>query len=188
MTQETQSKALLLSALVDGRLRGEEFASTVAWLEHDEDARLTWQAYHLVGDVLRSGESIVRPREAAFLQRVTLGLRQEVALTAQVRAAGLRPGRELAARPGPDGRSARGANDARARWKLFAGLASLALAAVTAWQLVGGPVDPGIAQQVMLRDPQLDALLAAHRQSGGASALQMSAGFLRNATFEGSSR
>ncbi len=37
---------------------------------------------------------------------------------------------------------------------------------------------------VMIRDPQLDALLAAHRQFGGASALQVPAGFLRNATFE----
>jgi len=38
--------------------------------------------------------------------------------------------------------------------------------------------------QVMIRDPQLDALLAAHRQFGGTSALQMPAGFMRNATFE----
>lgn len=36
---------------------------------------------------------------------------------------------------------------------------------------------------LMLRDPQLDALLAAHRQLGGASALQAPSGFLRNATF-----
>jgi len=36
----------------------------------------------------------------------------------------------------------------------------------------------------MIRDPQLDALLAAHRQFGGTSALQMPAGFLRRATFE----
>jgi sigma-E factor negative regulatory protein RseA len=38
--------------------------------------------------------------------------------------------------------------------------------------------------QVMLRDPRLDQLLAAHRQSGGASALQVPSGFLRSATFE----
>lgn len=37
---------------------------------------------------------------------------------------------------------------------------------------------------VMIRDPRLDELLAAHRQFGGTSALQMPAGFLRNATFE----
>jgi sigma-E factor negative regulatory protein RseA len=40
----------------------------------------------------------------------------------------------------------------------------------------------------MIRDPRLDALLAAHRQFGGTSALQMPSGFLRNATFEESSR
>jgi sigma-E factor negative regulatory protein RseA len=41
---------------------------------------------------------------------------------------------------------------------------------------------------VMIRDARLDELLAAHRQSGGASALQMPSGFLRNATFEGPAR
>jgi sigma-E factor negative regulatory protein RseA len=38
--------------------------------------------------------------------------------------------------------------------------------------------------QVILRDPDLDALLAAHRAMGGNSALQLPSGFLRNATFE----
>jgi sigma-E factor negative regulatory protein RseA len=40
------------------------------------------------------------------------------------------------------------------------------------------------ASALMIRDPQLDALLAAHRQMGGTTALQMPSGFLRNATFE----
>ena len=42
--------------------------------------------------------------------------------------------------------------------------------------------------QVMIRDPRLDELMAAHKQFGGTSALQMPAGFLRNATFEGPAR
>lgn len=42
--------------------------------------------------------------------------------------------------------------------------------------------------QLMIRDPQLDALLAAHRQFGGTSALQMPAGVLRNATFSEGAR
>ena len=42
--------------------------------------------------------------------------------------------------------------------------------------------------QVMLRDPRLDELLAAHKQFGSTTALQMPAGFLRNATFETPSR
>ena len=41
---------------------------------------------------------------------------------------------------------------------------------------------------VMLRDPLLDELLAAHRQASGASALGDASGFLRNATFEGTGR
>lgn len=44
---------------------------------------------------------------------------------------------------------------------------------------------PGTA---MLRDPRLDELLAAHKQFGSASALQMPAGFLRNANFEAPAR
>jgi sigma-E factor negative regulatory protein RseA len=44
------------------------------------------------------------------------------------------------------------------------------------------------AEQVMIRDPRLDELLAAHKQFGGASALQMPAGFMRNATIEGPAR
>lgn len=40
----------------------------------------------------------------------------------------------------------------------------------------------------MIRDPHIDALLAAHRQFGGTSALQAPTGFLRNATFEEGAR
>ena len=55
------------------------------------------------------------------------------------------------------------------------------------------PADQGVAvagnePQVMIRDPRLDELLAAHKQFGGTSALQMPAGFLRNATFEAPAR
>ena len=42
----------------------------------------------------------------------------------------------------------------------------------------------GSAGAVMLRNPQLDAMIAAHSQLGGGSALQMPSGFLRNATFD----
>jgi sigma-E factor negative regulatory protein RseA len=46
---------------------------------------------------------------------------------------------------------------------------------------------PG-STQIMIRDPRLDELLAAHKQAGGATALQTPSGFLRNATFESPSR
>lgn len=44
------------------------------------------------------------------------------------------------------------------------------------------------AAAVMLRDPRLDELLAAHQQFHGASALQLPANFLRNANFESPKR
>ncbi len=50
---------------------------------------------------------------------------------------------------------------------------------------------PGLAvatpQGTLIRDAQLEALLAAHRQYGGVSALQMPAGFVRSATYDASS-
>ena len=46
----------------------------------------------------------------------------------------------------------------------------------------------GNEPQVMIRDRRLDELMAAHKQFGGTSALQMPAGFLRNATFEAPAR
>jgi sigma-E factor negative regulatory protein RseA len=87
---------------------------------------------------------------------------------------------------------------------MVVGLASVAVVAVLAWQGFKGSEAPGaqlaVAPQagttagdpdvtpVMIRDPQLDALMAAHRQFGGTSALQMPTGFLRNATFEAGAR
>lgn len=43
-------------------------------------------------------------------------------------------------------------------------------------------------QGALIRDPHLEALMAEHRQHAGMSALQMPAGFLRNATFDAPSR
>ena len=93
------------------------------------------------------------------------------------------------------------ANDAIFRWKLVAGFASLAAVSAIAWNAAGllTPVDasqlaqasPSVQQVLvaspqgnMVRDARLEELLAAHKQMGGTSALQVPAGFLRNATFD----
>lgn len=61
--------------------------------------------------------------------------------------------------------------------------------AVTTPPAISAPTELAQAgAPVMIRDPRLDELLAAHKQFGGASALQMPAGFLRNATFEAPER
>lgn len=210
--QEVVNNRELLSALADGQLRGEEFARTVEWAGYAEEGRLTWHTYHVVRDVLRSGDAVATSHDAAFMQRLKLGLQQEASHVPRVNAHDSIADDEISSevrsleRPKNEG-----ANDAVFRWKLLAGLASLAAVSVIGWQAVGGWGDqrevPQLAQvqvespdvalqqavvggepQVMIRDPQLDALLAAHRQFGGTSALQMPAGFLRNATFEGAAR
>ena len=62
------------------------------------------------------------------------------------------------------------------------------LAAVPAAAPASGVVLTETSRGPMIRDERLDRLLAAHRQWSGATALQTSNGFLRNATFEGPAR
>lgn len=179
----------LISALADGHLRGDEFARGVQAAAADARAREAWCAYHLVGEVLRTGRACAGTPHEEFLSRLRGRLAQE-------------PG----ARPQPLPREAhvgRGehpsANDWS--WKIAAGVASVAAVAALGWnmfgvaapaaqpQLAAAPVAPQqAAAPAVIRDPQLDRLLAAHRQYGGATALQSSSGFLRNATFEGPAR
>ena len=106
-------------------------------------------------------------------------------------------GRPAAAIESPRVPATRAANDWG--WKLAAGVASVAAVAAIGWNLVatGPAAGPQLAAApaaagpapvqaaAMIRDPRLDQLLAAHRQLGGATALQAPSGFLRNATFEG---
>ncbi len=66
---------------------------------------------------------------------------------------------------------------AESRTTAVAGLPAGATTAQTVTLASGEP-------QVMIRNPRLDALMAAHKQFGGASALQTPAPFLREATFE----
>ncbi|RYX97664.1 MAG: anti-sigma factor [Comamonadaceae bacterium] len=98
------------------------------------------------------------------------------------------------------------------RWKMVAGFASVAAVAAIAWTVTGMssvPAGPQLALQsppqtqpqqrqlageeqilvaspqgTMVRDARLEEMLAAHKQFGGTSALQVPSGFLRNATFE----
>ena len=184
----------LISALADGQLQGQAFAMGVQLAASDPLARQAWQTYHLIGDVLRSGESAAGTTSPAFLERLQARLRLEKPLPAPDRTPAV-----VVQDVRPEA-----ANDSSFRWKLVAGLASVAAVGAIAWSLAGvlpGKIDSGqLARSgsgtvltagergVMIRDPQLDELLAAHRQLGGASALQMSGGFVRNAAFDGSNR
>jgi sigma-E factor negative regulatory protein RseA len=180
----------LVSALADGQLRGEEFARAVEAASSDAAGREAWIAYHLIGDVLRSGELAAGSAPDEFLQRVQRALQQEPRGRA-VADAGVS---DLLAAPR---RSA--ANDSSFRWKLVAGFASVAAVGAIAWSMAAGTAGKAEPPQlaaaetkgtvltagergVMIRDPQLDEFLAAHRRLGSASVLP--AGFVRNATLE----
>lgn len=202
-----------VSAMVDGQLDGDAFADGADALASSDDARSAWHSYHVIGDVLRSADLPDCAGDRAFVARLRARLQAEstvvpaVALVPAV-AQPVAVATSLLPAAGPDARRAdrASANDPVIRWKWLAAAASLAAVAVLGWnltkpttlagaQLAGAEPAaangqalasrPETAQPpVMLRDPRLDELLAAHRQYGGASALQTSAGFLRNATFE----
>jgi sigma-E factor negative regulatory protein RseA len=190
----------LISALADGQLQGEAFARAMDTACAGREALDTWHAYHLIGDVLRSGELAGGAPGDRFLEKLSQRLAQERGAD-RPQPAMLPP---IAVRPA--------ANDGVFRWKMVAGVASVAAFAAVGWSVLGTGSSPAFTGQpqlaissqqpagesatvltraepgVMIRDPKLDELLAAHRQFGGASALQSSAGFLRSATFEGPAR
>ena len=186
----------LVSALADGQLAGDELARALQAATRDAAAVEAWATYHLIGDVLRSGELARGTPSDRFLTRLQEGLRAE-----RPQAATLPPIRvqEPVAAVADPARPA--ANEQR--WKLVAGLASVAAVAAIGWTVAGAGADRGGAQLAatppagvvltsgergtMIRDERLDQLLAAHRQLG-AAALQAPNGFLRNATFEPAGR
>lgn len=189
-----------MSALMDGELEGEALADALRFAQED-DVLATWEIYHLVGDVLRS------PELAAGAHSPLLGkLREQLAQEpSHVREASNLVSEMPVA---PAQVEVPAANASVFRWKMVAGVASMAAVAAIGWssldtlrnggsQLAAAPaagaapvvaVSEGAGQPVMLRDPRLDELLQAHKQFGSTSALQMPAGFLRNATFEEPSR
>ena len=201
-----------VSALMDGQLHSQEFAHAVLAACDDADAQETWDTYHLIGDVLRAGATAHVQVAPDFVARVQARLQAEGVATAPV-AEGIsqRPDAGVV-QPMPSRQPA--ANTDSFRWKMVAGFASLAAVAAIGWNSASTVWAPATAPQlaqapkvvasplvavavpsmgqgggaVMLRDPQLDDILAAHKQQGGSSALQMPAGFLRNATFEGRTR
>ena len=174
-------------------------------------ARAAWHRLHVVGDVLRSNELAVCRKDVDFFTRLTTALQLEPNLAPSANATSVpRQLTPIEANPLEPRQVAvvqDSANEPVFQWKWMAGLSSAAAVLAISWNLVGGmaanpdaqlaqvtlPAPAVVAVQaaapvqagsdVMLRNPQLDAMMAAHSQLGGSSALQMPSGFLRNATF-----
>jgi sigma-E factor negative regulatory protein RseA len=74
----------LLSAMADGEADEAELArGLAAWAGADPQQRLSWHAYHLIGDVLRSEDLASPPgRDGDFLQRLRARLDEEPAVLA----------------------------------------------------------------------------------------------------------
>lgn len=183
-----------LSDAMDGRLR-DEAGIVLESLLADPQAVQTWHVHHVIGDVLRSEELAPSARDLAFWERLERRLADEP----------VRPSLPTAMPLDVSVLSASAANASVLGWKWLAGAACAVLVGVLgsgAWNQITdstnaqmasrAPVTPNAPPQVallpqapvILRDPQLDAWMAAHHQLGGHSALQMPSGFLRNATFE----
>lgn len=191
-----------LSALVDGALHRDELPLALDFA-YEQQGREAWCLYHLVGDVLRSPELATGTDSRDFLSRLRQNLAAEPVSELSAIA-------ELQQIVSPPTVLVAAANTSLFRWKMVAGFASLAVVAAVGWNSWGylqgneqvaaqlavtAPasaeilaVADGDAPVVMIRDPRLDELLAAHKQFGSTSALQMPAGFLRNATFEAPAR
>lgn len=200
-----------LSALTDGQLSRAAASHTLDWLLSDDTAQSRWHTYHLLGEVMRTEVLPCPERESAFMQRLSAALAKEPHPVAPKIA--INTIASEAYIQGSRGQNNTAANDAWFHWRWAGGLMALLAVAVVSWSsltavLVLG-VSPQLAQVIvptgqslaalplvvasdapapMLRDPQLDAFLAAHKQFGGTSALQKPSGFLSNAVFEGAPR
>ncbi|TFY96504.1 sigma-E factor negative regulatory protein [Ramlibacter rhizophilus] len=182
----------MISALADGDLAGARASATLDLLCSDPAAEEAWHCYHVIGDVLRSPDLARATPRADFMQALSKRLAEEPrpVVPVAVPLGLVEPPIDADIRP-----TAEPANDPVFRWKIVAGAASLAAAFAVSWSMLGAPgapVGPQLASvpanELMIRDAQLDELLAAHQQLGGAGALQMPASFIREVSFDARNR
>ena len=203
-----------LSALVDGELDEAAVVSACGHWKSDGEARCTWHAYQLIGDVLRSDELAAGAgANEQFLVslRARLAVEPVVLAPAPLVGAAISPGRAVAAR------GWRGS-----RWMLPSAMAAglvLVVGTFTTLRPGGLPSNgtpavsladassssassmlrPASLEQPaqpmtvvmngkIIRDARLDRYLAAHKQFSGSSALGLPSAFLRSATVESDGR
>jgi sigma-E factor negative regulatory protein RseA len=197
----------LLSALADSHLTSAECIATLDACKHDPSLVKQWNAYHLVGDVLRSSApGFAQGADMGFVDRLQQRLASETTFVTKTigpdsapRFQSAEQGIVLAQLEMPVRRQ-KAANDGSFRWKMVAGFASAAAVFAIAWStfgslsrsdapqlaldraneqvLVASPMGP------MVRDARLEEQLADHRQLGSAATLQMPSEFFRNAAFD----
>jgi sigma-E factor negative regulatory protein RseA len=213
MLNDSESNAAArerLSALLDGESDGAGIAQACAHWRESVEARATWHAYHLIGDVLRSDDLAIEPvRDARLLRAVRARLANEPVVLAP--SVGV-------AMPGPAQKGAAGVRAGRrflwmaptavaAGFVMVAGVVTLTRPGVVADRSPAGSVAqvaapaalgdaravavapiaearPFVASSQLIRDARLDRYLAAHQQFAGSTALGVPSAYLRNATTE----
>ncbi len=155
-----------VSALADGQLQGEEIARVIDALCARDELRARWQTYHLVGDVLRSGRYLPCSDTGRFVARLQQRLAAEPSMPPRAQAGAVER---------PISRRAEAANQPVFRWKLMAGVASLAAAAAIGWNWIGSsggaaPAGALLAQQPPQADRGTASALAASEPSSRAVA------------------
>jgi sigma-E factor negative regulatory protein RseA len=197
-----------ISDLADGQLPADAFADVMDLLDGNSQARAYWHGLHVAGDILRAerGSQVANTdKDMAFLDTFKANLAKELPLKAVFATSDVQFAVQSTDVPASVSvaKVAKAANDSFFSWKWAGGLSAAAAVAVFSWNVVSttvttpnsaaaqlaqsatqtAPVVTQTAAGAMLRNPQLDALIAAHNQAGGTSALQMPSGFLRSATF-----
>jgi sigma-E factor negative regulatory protein RseA len=195
-----------LSALADGELDTAAWAASCAAWKSSSRLRADWEAWHLIGDVLRSDDLASDPRrDARLLESIRSRLQDEPVVLAPNQGAApaaptrLRGGRWAAGaavaagfvfvagtfailRPGD---SLAPASLARADATALTAVPAAAPSAATSAANFPAVV---VADQQVIRDAQLDRYLEAHKQFSGTSALGVPSAFLRSATVDSVAR
>ncbi|GAB4211142.1 MAG: sigma-E factor negative regulatory protein [Rhodoferax sp.] len=201
MTSYHRQDREALSALMDGEASASEQAQALRDLQQPQ-VRADWDTYQLIGQSLRGQHQALRAHDSDFVARIQQAIaaqaQNEAPLSKAIDALPIAASTEMPRASANDRQWLRVASVAgvllvsaflaRNLWlggtpDAPAQLAQSAQRALPTQDVASVPQDA-----VMLRDPQLDAMLAAHRQLAGPSALQTPSGFLRNATFEGVAR
>ncbi|MEO8249473.1 MAG: sigma-E factor negative regulatory protein [Burkholderiales bacterium] len=182
-----------ISALVDGQLRVDVFANAVSACVEGSDARAAWHTYHLIGDVLRFGESAGSASDDGFAARVAKRLAEEAPAVrhAAVEAA-VTPATENVANyhhpASESGQNVReeAANSPVFRWKLVAGLATMVAVGAVGWSTLGSglspagmPVGAKPGQSLAALDSRADSQAlkrSASSEPAGSAALSVQAG------------
>lgn len=196
----------LLSALMDGEADTPSVAPLCAAWRDDADARATWHAWHLIGDVLRS-DDLAAPvrRDARFVASLRQRLGAEPVVLAPVpqrrarrawsSAAAVAAGFVLVVgavlvvdmnAPGDApvqlaGRTAAPTRVAESPVAPAQPAAPVAVLSVAPPEVAVPLAEPQVlvADGKLIRDARLDHYLAAHKPFGGNPALAMPTGFVR---------